>query len=102
MIFKVYSIYDTAAAVYRRPFCASADGEAMRVFYDMSIDAEHEVGKHPEDYSLFRIAKFDDNKGCYLDLSKDCLITALENVAASRNINPAQLELVAGSKGDAT
>ncbi len=101
MIVKVYSIFDTAAAVYRRPFYCPADGEAMRVFYDLSIDADHEIGKHPEDYSLFRIAKFDDNKGCFLDVDKQCLVTALECIAASRNVQSPHLELVAGDKTDA-
>jgi len=89
MIVKVFSIYDTAAGVYRQPFYAHADGEAMRVFYDLSINAEHEIGRHPEDYSLFLVAKYDDNKGCFIDLQRDCLVTALECVAASRQTGDA-------------
>lgn len=106
MIIKVYSIYDSAAGVYRQPFYTSQDGEAMRVFYDLSINADHEIGRHPEDYSLFRLAKFDDSKGLFFARCKECLTTALECVAASRNIEKRpELQLVedtvVGDKSDA-
>ena len=44
------------------------------------------TGKHPEDYSLWRIGQFDDNKGELLPEGKECLATALELVAVAENV----------------
>lgn len=79
----VYAIYDTAAGAYMRPFFMSTDGQAMRMFTDIAQDASSEIGKHPEDYSLFRIGQYDDNKGELHKEDRECLATALEVVAAA-------------------
>ena len=92
MRMNVYSIFDTASGCYMRPFFVQADGQALRAFSDLSQDAEHEVGKHPEDYSLFRLGTFDDNKGQLVGEAPECLATALEMVAASRRVNADNLE----------
>ena len=55
MLLNVYSVYDTAAAAYTRPFFLPSDAEALRQFGDICIDREHPIGKHPEDYYLVRI-----------------------------------------------
>lgn len=88
----IYSIYDTAAAGYMRPFFQQSDAQAVRIFSDLSIEAGHELAKHPEDYSLFRLAMFDDNDGKIESLHPECLITGLEAVAKSRQVNPQQLQ----------
>ncbi len=89
-----YSIYDTASGLYSRPFFSQSDGEARRLFNDLATDAEHPVGKHPEDYSLFRTGQFDDEKGKFTDEDNECLCTGLEAVASTRNINPKQMDLL--------
>lgn len=83
----MYSIYDTASGAYMRPFFLQSDGQAVRMFTDIATDAEHEIGKHPEDYSLFRLGQFDDNRGEVLPEQRECIITALEAVANSRRVN---------------
>ncbi len=80
-----YSIYDTASALYSRPFFCQSDGEAVRLFVDLASDADHPVGKHPEDYSLFRTGQFDDCKGKFTNEDNECLQTGLEAVAQSRS-----------------
>jgi hypothetical protein len=85
MKLNVYSIYDTAAAAYMRPFFMPSDGQATRAFTDLATQADHEIGKHPEDYFLCRLAVFDDGKGSFADEDNETLITGLEAVAASRN-----------------
>ena len=79
----VYTIFDTAS------------GAAMREFSDLAVNADHPIGKHPEDYSLFRIGQFDDNKIQLVAEDKECLITGLEAVAASRQIETGSLKEVA-------
>ncbi len=94
MKLNIYSIYDTAAGLYSRPFFCQSDAEALRMFSDLSVDAEHPVGKHPEDYMIFRLGIFDDNKGTVLDEDNECLATALEQVAKSRTVDERELKLL--------
>lgn len=89
-----YSIYDTASGLYSRPIFCQSDGEAQRVFVDLATDADHPVGKHPEDYSLFRTGQFDDVKGKFTDEDNECLITGLEAVASTRNVNSEKMNLI--------
>ena len=90
MILFAYSIYDTASGAYMRPFMMQSDGQAIRSFTDIAMDAEHEIGKHPEDYALFRIGQFNDNKGELVGEDRECLITALEAVAKTRRVDADQ------------
>lgn len=80
MKINVYSVFDTAAKVFQRPFFAGADGEATRAFADVVNDDKHPVGMHPEDYSLFRVGLFDDGKGTLHPEDPECLCVALELV----------------------
>ncbi len=94
---NIYTIYDTASGLYMRPFFDQADGAAIRAFSNIATDESHEVGKHPEDYSLFRIGIYDDNTAVITAETRDCLCTALELVARKRNVKKDQTELPTGS-----
>ena len=85
MRLNIYTIFDQASGAYMRPFYAQSDGQALRSFTDIAQDADHEIGKHPEDYSLFRIGTYDDNKGELHPEDKECMATALEVVASARS-----------------
>ncbi len=91
---NVYSIYDLAAGLYSRPIFCQSDAEALRMFNDLSVDVEHPVGKHPEDYSIFRLGIFDDIKGTLVDEDNQCLSTALEAVSQSRKIDQTEMRLL--------
>lgn len=92
MRLNVYTIFDTASASYKRPFCAQADGEVIRLFKDLALNKDHEIGQHPEDYSLWRIGFFDDNKGELTPEAKECLGTALEMVASAQAVDPVKMK----------
>lgn len=62
-LLKVFTIYDSKAETYLIPFYARANGEAIRTFINMAKDDTHPVGQNPEDYTLFRIGMFDQEKG---------------------------------------
>lgn len=85
MKLNAYSIYDTASGAYTRPFFLQSDAQALRTFKDVCNDSEHEIGKHPEDYTLFRIGIFDDNRAELIKETPEALATALEMVAKARN-----------------
>jgi hypothetical protein len=84
MKINIYTIFDSASAAYMRPFFAQSDGQATRSFGDIARDEKHEIGKHPEDYSLWRIGTFDDNSSEINPETKTCLATALELVAVKK------------------
>ena len=86
MKMNMYTIFDAAANVYMRPFFFQADGQAQRAFQDLSNDDNHEVGKHPEDYTLFRVGSFDDNEGKVTSQSPFKIINGAEAVGAHRNL----------------
>lgn len=87
MKLNVYTIYDMASAAYMRPFFMQSDGQALRSFTDIATDATHEIGKHPEDYTLFRIGIYDDAKGQLIPENNESLATALEVVARTRLVD---------------
>ncbi len=64
-----FTIYDEKAEVFARPFFTPAIGVASRMFHDLAKDLTTDVGRHPEDYSLYHIgyyrddnARFDNNE----------------------------------------
>lgn len=94
MKLNIYSIFDTASGLYSRPFFTQSDGEAIRSFTDLSSDAKHPVGMHPEDYTLYRLGTFNDNNGAFHDEPNESLATALERIASTRNISRDNLDLL--------
>ena len=87
-----YSIFDMATGAYMRPFFMQSDGQAMRAFKDLCMDANHEVGKHPEDYSLVRSGVWDDQTAQTQPEDTLVLANGLEVVAQSRKVNGDQLD----------
>lgn len=81
MKLNAYSIFDAAAARYERPFFMMSDQEAIRTFGDLANgNHDHPVGKHPEDYSLFRIGVYDDQTAKFQSEDRECLVHALETI----------------------
>ncbi len=87
MKLNIYAIFDTASGLYLRPLFAQSDGQALRSFSDVVADADHEIGRHPEDYSISRLGIFDDNTGRLTNEDNECLLTGFESVAQGRNLN---------------
>lgn len=80
---RLFSIYDSRAEAYMRPFCARNSGEALRAFADLANDPQHAVGQHPEDYSLWRHGAFDEETGELSALPKEHLGHAVDYVRSS-------------------
>lgn len=92
MKLNAYTIFDVASGTYMRPFFAPADGQAVRGFKDIATDRTHEVGKHPEDYTLYRVGAFNDTTGKLEGEELEKLMTGLECVHASREVSKEQLD----------
>ena len=93
MKLNVYTIFDSAAQVFMHPIFQQADGQAVRTFSDLAVNAEHPVGQHPEHYSLFRIGSFNDNNGEILpEPAIEKLITGIEAVKASQQVDRERIQ----------
>ena len=77
---KIFTIYDSKADAYLTPFFLHKERMAIRVFSDCINDAEHMFGKHPEDYTLFQIGSWGDEKAKFLTNSPIVLATGIELV----------------------
>lgn len=82
---NTYSIFDQASGLYSHPSYEQSDRTAMRTFGNIAANAEHPIGQHPEDYTLFRVGMFDDNTGELKNEVNESLCTALECLAKSKN-----------------
>ena len=63
MIQNAYSIKDAKANVFSAPFFSINDKTAQRSFEQAKNDSNTTISQNPEDYSLYRLAQFDDQSG---------------------------------------
>ena len=88
MIINVYSFYDEAAQAYTTPFFMHNDGMAIRAFSDnINSKDDNNMTNHPEHFTLFRIATFDDKQGI---ITKEEPIAALGNGIQFKDAAPDQ------------
>jgi len=59
---RVFSIYDSKTEAYMKPFLLQTKGHALRAFQDLVNDGQSLISKHPNDFSLFEIAEYDEEK----------------------------------------
>lgn len=52
---KTYCVYDSKVGVYGTPFYFLTHGQALRGWVDIANDPNTEIGKHPEDFTLFEL-----------------------------------------------
>lgn len=83
---QAYAIFDTCSGIYEKPFFSTTDDMVKREFQDIAVSAEHPIAKHPEHYSLWRLATFDNNTGKMTDEKNECLWQAVEAIAQAQII----------------
>jgi hypothetical protein len=74
MYLQIFSIYDSKAEAYLNPFYMKTKGEAVRAVLSVMDDPQHNFTKYPQDFTLFHIGEFDDQKG------------TIENMKAHENL----------------
>lgn len=84
---SLYAIFDRASGIYDGPFPGQSDGQVVRGFTDMANNPEHNIGKHPEDYTLFKVGTWNDGTGEVEDIVSEKLINGGEAVAAASGSN---------------
>lgn len=62
---QIFAVKDLATDAYGTPFFMATPGEALRSFKDEvnSGNPNSAIAKHPEDYILYHIGDYDDDKG---------------------------------------
>lgn len=60
MIHKVYTVYDSKAEAYLFPISYQSKGQAVRAFSEAANDKNSNIGKYPEDFTMFELGEFDD------------------------------------------
>jgi hypothetical protein len=63
----VFAIYDSKAEYFKNPIMMRTKGEALRGFIDVANDKQTDIGMHPEDFTLFCIAEYDEIHGVYIN-----------------------------------
>ena len=63
MIIKYFSIYDKKAVQFGPVFSSHTPGSAERSFRDAMTNPDAPYGKYPDDFALYEIFEFDDEKG---------------------------------------
>lgn len=92
MITKMYSVFDSKAAIFGVPFFYLRDEIALRAFGDLVNEPGTLPSRHPEDFSLFYIGEFDDFSGEVIP----CKHVNLGN-AAGFKVTPIQIPLPIGN-----
>lgn len=94
MLLNAYTVYDNKTLTYSPPFFQAAHGAATRMFSDLVQDTNTTIGRHPSDYSLFCVAKFDDQTGFLQALD------AREHIVDAASLLPKQADFFANGSGD--
>lgn len=63
MIHQMFAIYDSKAKAYLPPFIYHRNEMAIRTFSDCINNPDHQFHHNPDDYTLFTIGEYNDEKG---------------------------------------
>ncbi len=89
---QIYAVYDTCAGIYDSPHFANSDDIVKREFQDIATAADNPISNHPEHYSLWRLAAWDNTNGKVNDEVNECLCNALEIISQSQQVDQAGLD----------
>lgn len=65
VILKAYAIYDSKTQTFSQPMFMQSHGSMMRAWVDHVNESGSNIGKHPEDYILYEIGSYDDEKAVF-------------------------------------
>lgn len=60
---EIYTIYDTKAQYYTRPFFARGDETAKRIITNTLAQKDNEFAMNPEDFQLYHLGSFNEDDG---------------------------------------
>ena len=82
MLVKLYSVFDSKGGLWLPPFHFRNHADAIRAFTGSARDKSSNIGQYPEDFCLYCIGQFDDQKGALFPLTeKETIGFAVEFLA---------------------
>ena len=87
------SVFDAKVGVYFQPFFARSTAEALRSFGDTINQDGHIFNKHPADFTLFMLAKWNEENG-HFDPTPTPIALAVGIELLEVKEDKAQLDLV--------
>lgn len=86
---KLYSVYDSVAETWGKPFPMKNKGEAIRGFAQACSDPQTALYQNPEDYTLFEIGEWDEDNGNLImhDAKVSCGV-AIEFITRDHKVDP--------------
>jgi len=63
MQLKIFSIRDSKGEVFNTPFFQKTHGEAERTFRELVNDPQSMLFKYPDDFDLYFVGEYDNQKG---------------------------------------
>jgi len=74
MIIKMFSLYDSKAECFGPPFFIETTGQAVRALMDYVNNPETMVSRHPEDFVMYEIGEYDNQKGEVINKNPHVLV----------------------------
>lgn len=68
MLVQYFAVYDSAIKAYMHPFAAKSVGDALRMFSDAANSPDSQLCRHSADFTLFKIAEYNDETGQFTPL----------------------------------
>lgn len=69
MKYKTFAVFDSKAGVFSHQWNSHNAATAVRRFAEDVNNEQHPVAKHPEDFTLFEIGEYDEEKGLMTSLA---------------------------------
>lgn len=83
-----FAVYDEITSLYGMPFQAYNNQDAMRIFHRAVQDPETNLNKHPQDYSLYFVAKYDNETGEYINIQPKQLLLKASQISTAIEVQP--------------
>lgn len=88
-----FTVFDSKVGAYLPPFFMRSSAEAIRAFTDAANGGNSQITAHAEDYVLFRIGTFDDERGILeQEVPHTTLCKAIE-VVAPKGLTPIEARI---------
>lgn len=85
---NIYTIFDKKVVSYGVPFTARNHGEALRSFEDLALDQRTTVGRHPADFVLCFVGRFDQDTGIVHGCDTEIVAEASQFAAPEAAVEP--------------
>jgi len=82
-IVNMYVIYDSKAELYNRPMGFLNHAIALRAATELRDDLTTEVGRHPQDFTMFHIGTYDDSTATFTPLKANTVVVRFHEIPQS-------------------